>query len=188
MTISITILMLLTLGCASSGKKSSSYRLGLSDLDRQVSEKRRTLKIYDQMETAMILEAIVIDDELAKSYTESLKKIQGSLSNDLLLQSKPSDQFIEFLIGVYTSEPDNNDLDKRSSNWRLKLTGQTGVSFYPYSIERVRTSNLKLRDNLPFRKAFKKFYIVLFKHEGLVERPYSLEANGFLGEGKISWD
>lgn len=190
----LLVLSLLLPGCSSFGKSNASFVLTKSPLDRAVERSWRTLKIYNQLDTILIMEAILFDEEIAREYARSRAKSAAMSESEkeaiereeiALLREGPL-----FLLSIYTSEPNWNDLEQSDSRWTLTLSdGSPRSTKRASSVKPVTRENLKLRDNLPFDTRLKRNYIARFPHPDPLARsgPYQLKILGILGEGELNW-
>jgi len=177
-------------GCASGGSY-SKYQFFENPLNAAVARNTKTAKLYQQLDTIMIVDVIYNDMALRKAWVEQearARRLADDRKSALLdEQEKEDENTAQFVVALYTADEDWNDLDKKESRWSIFLKND-GDPVRPASIEKVKPEKLKLRDNLPFISSFRSFYLVSFPRERVTAKPFDLVMSGLLGEVKLGFE
>lgn len=171
-------------------KGGSKYLLGESRLNRAVAAMTRTAKLYRELDTILIADVVYLGMDLRRTWVDHAAEA-GRLGREekaalLEKEEEENSASAQFLVALYTSEDEWNDLEKEDSRWSLFLEAD-GELVRPESIKKLKPGALKLRDNLPFETAFRSFYIVSFPREAAGAPPYTLGMSSLLGEVKLRW-
>ncbi|MGK7345954.1 MAG: hypothetical protein ACNS63_09125 [Candidatus Nitrospinota bacterium M3_3B_026] len=171
-------------------KTSSRYLIGEIPLNRAVASMTRTARLYRELDTILIADVTLLDMGLRRAWVDQAAEAGrlGPSEKAALLEKEREENgaSAQFLVALYTSEDEWNDLEKEGSRWSLFLEADGGLA-RPESIRKVKLEELKLRDNLPFETAFRSFYIVSFPREAAGGPPYTLGMSSLLGEVKLRW-
>ena len=179
----------IALSCAGVGR--SKYQIHENPLMNAVRERTRTVKLYSQFDTILILDGTLYDMAVRRGMVEedaSVRRI-GADEKEATLKAEADDDAKEaqFMLGVYAAKDEWNDLAEKNSRWAVFLDTPAGP-VRPSSITKVEREKLALRDSLPYTSTFRRFYVVKFPREKAASAPYRLVMTGLLGEVSISWE
>ncbi len=187
--ISFLVATILVAGCATESKY-SQFQMSGSQYSTDVKKRLRTAKLYNQLDTVMIADVIYNDMWLRNAWVEKLAKANRwdeKKKNEILsIQKNEDSQNAQFIVALYTSEEQWNDLVEKDSRWSIFLETKSG-SLRPVSIKKVLLEKLPMRDDLPFNPRFRIFYKVDFQREKAGELPYNLVMSSGLGVVKLAW-
>jgi len=178
------------LASACAGTVKSRYELAENPVNAAAREKTRTAKLYHQLDTIIILDAILDDDGLRNAWADedaSRRRLGDEEKKAALEKLNTEDGGVKMILALYTASEEWNDLAEKNSRWTVFLETSKGP-VRPASIEKTKVEKLYLRDNLPFDPIFRKFYIVKFTKEAAGSPPYKLMMSGQLGETSVAWD
>lgn len=176
-------------GCAGGSYYKAGF--GQSPLDQAISERMRSAKLYKNFGTILIVDAFMTDEALidtwAVEYGRSNRLEGKELEEARAKQRKKLAGIKQFVIALYTSERDWNDLDKFNSRWAVSLKTSEG-SFRATSVEKIDSEKLLFRDNIPFDHRFRKFYLASFPEYQAGSAPWRLSISGLLGSVELVWE
>ena len=86
----------------------------------------------------------------------------------------------DFHVAVQTTTDKWNDLDRKSSPWRVTLLDATGAELGPTSIQVVKLPELYETRFFPSRTEFTRSYEISFAHPGSGGQPFPGSASGRL--------
>lgn len=178
-------------GCAS-GKKTAKFQMFENQYSKAVAKSARTAKLYSKLETALIVDAIHVDDWLRKKWVEQQARTRrlGDDEKSALLagQMKKHENKVEFALAIYTSEDKWNDLAMENSRLTVMLISGEGATQKPATIKKVDINNLIILDHLPFEGRFRTFYMVTFPRDKVGAWPYNLSISSPAGDVKLTWE
>ncbi len=194
LAVALLALITVTVGCSTSGgggETMSKFGMSESPVDAAVRNNTRTFKLYNKFRTILILDTILNDYELRKTWArEKTKSQKASLKEKSLLMAQEreaANKEVEFILALYTPEDEWNDLDDPETEWVVTLNPASD-RVRPVAIEKIKPETLKIRDHLPFHKNFRTFYRVSFKKSSGLKRPYTLVVSSVLGSAEFNWD
>lgn len=177
-------------GCAT-GKTGSKYQLFSDPLDSAVAASNRTMKLYHQFDTKLIVDAIYNDKQLRDAWVE--RKSESSNLSDgetkILSEAQDSDnmRYAQFFVALYTPEEEWNNLADPNSKWSVFL--QPGAEpIHPESITKINSESLPWSSNLPFDLNFRTLYQINFPRDKSGFGAQKLHISSLLGEIKLTWE
>lgn len=183
------ISMAFAASCA--GTVRSTFQIHENPLTDVVRERTRTVKLYSQFDTILILDGVLYDMAVRRSRVEQEAGSKRLGAEEITSALKPEvaedSASAQFVLALYTYKEEWNDLAEKNSRWSIFLDTASGP-VRPSSITKVERDKLDLRDNLPFDPNFRRFYIVKFPREKAVGAPYRLMMSGLLGEVSLTWN
>lgn len=126
----------------------------------------RKAKVYDKFNTVMYVGATYLSPSFEKAYNDKYssyyfinKNNSGKMSGKLLSGSRKT---INFLVSVYTPNPDYNDLASGHSIWMVYLKNNENESVMPVKIEASGKRKAFLKGFFPYVNHWSKEYRVEF--------------------------
>ncbi|MFQ6111124.1 MAG: hypothetical protein ACE5LX_03730 [Nitrospinota bacterium] len=190
----------LLLSCAGPipvGDPSARFYLGPArPLENTISRWTRTQKLYRDLETIMILDALFRHPEVRQAMAEYLASSRGlSQEKARALKEKEAEEAreeLEFILAVYTGRREWNDFHLKGSVWRLFLEDDRGRRVEPTSIRRLKLFQKAspLLSIYRFVTPWKETYSVSFPRDGLnlaKGRGIKLVITGLLGRVELRW-
>ncbi len=176
-------------GCKS-GDSRSSYDLFEHPLDDVVDEWTRSSKVYNQLDTAIIVDVIYNSQQLRQAWVAESAMSQELSSDEEseLLQKELTEEksVAQFYLAFYTAYRKWNNLDDIESDWKIFLDTANGP-VGPVSITEVKPDTLPWQSNLPFRTTFRTIYKVDFPREQAGDGPHKLVISSLLGKAELEW-
>ncbi|MBI4666014.1 MAG: hypothetical protein HY751_06370 [Nitrospinae bacterium] len=168
----------------------SSYQFAENPLSGAVKERGRTAKLYYQIDTIAVMDAILFDMGARREWVEqeaAAKRLSAGEKTALIEeQEKDYAANVTFFLALYTTDEDWNDLVKKDTRWAVFMD-TPGGPVRPVSLESADVEKLPVRDNLYFNPAFRKFYKVKFPKDKAGAPPHTLFVSSQLGEMKFEW-
>lgn len=169
----------------------SKYHIYENPLVGAVRERTRTVKLYAQFDTILILDGTLYDMAVRRARVDEEASVRRLSPDDkaamLKVEADDDSKEAQFILGVYAAKDDWNDLAEKGSRWAVFLDTAAGPA-RPSSITKVEREKLALRDSLPYEPTFRRFYIVKFPREKAGGAPYRLVMSGLLGEVSVLWE
>jgi hypothetical protein len=183
----VAALALLGAGCAALHDRAPVPAPGEGEWAELRNGATRRAQLYDRLDhrataTATYL-APAVRDARAKRLGEWLSWTPEELAARLATERAEAGQYDEFLISFYTANSRENDLDSRSSIWRVALELDEG-ELLPQKIVAV-DADATLVNLFPFVGAFDTVYLVRFPHPSggpLAGRLFAMEIASALGQ------
>lgn len=179
------------LAACATGKTRSSFQIFQNPLSSAVASKTKTFKLYNQLDTILIMDAVYNDMDLRRAWVEQeaeTRRLDDEARKEMIKKQEGENaRHAQFIVALYTSEDEWNDLAKEDSRWALFINGENGAK-RPASVEKIKLEKLNIRDNLPFETTFRSFYLVNFDREKVGAPPYELVMSGLLGEARLTWE
>ncbi|MBI5816215.1 MAG: hypothetical protein HZB29_11475 [Nitrospinae bacterium] len=169
----------------------SRYQIAENPLTTEVRDRTRTAKLYQDVDTILILDAFVDDESLRKAWAaddahrRNLGPNEAKAAQENVMKDDGSK--VNFIMALYTAKDEWNDLAKADSRWSVYLDTHKGP-VRPASVSKITLDKFYLRDNLPFEPTFRRLYSVSFAKNAIGNAPYRLVMSGQLGETSLYWE
>ena len=149
----------------------------------------RRFILYDRFEHRATLTATYLSPTVRAARSRRLSDWLGwtpeELARSLLAEEAEAARYDDFLVALYTADRKANDLDTRSSIWRLALRLEDGQELVSHDAVAVNP-DATVRGLFPYIGVFETVYRVRFARAPgapLAGRPFSLEVAS--AQGKI---
>jgi hypothetical protein len=148
----------------------------------------RSAKLYDRFEAHAFVAVAYQAPALRQARLEQVAdwRSMTTVERKALAEAEAAEasRWEEFLVSLYTSDPQDNDLDLGHSIWRLALVVDGEGEALPAEVKSVRT-DAELRELYPFIGDFDAVYRVRYprwKGEPLAGRRFQLRLAGARGQ------
>jgi hypothetical protein len=182
------------ISCSTPGKTSLEFSLEKSLFTETVKRWTRNGKIYSDLDTIMLVDALYQDWSVRQEFIAELSRqnyFTDEKEQELYQEMKSKhDEVVEFMVAVYTSDPNWNDLEKKDSIWGVFLQTQDGVRIPSSSIKKIQQRSIPLKRFYPFITPWRTVYQVEFPRDQFSEdwKQISLVLGGMLGTTRLVWD
>lgn len=189
-----TFLGIVFLGsCSTTGKSAMKFSLEKSKFTETVTQWTRNGKIYSNLDTIMLVDALYQDWTVRQEYISELSR-QSFLTEEKERElydelKKKNEEVVEFMVAVYTPDTNWNDLEKENSIWNIFLQAHEGPRISPSSIKKISQRKIPLKRFYPFITVWRTVYQVEFPKEEFSEdsKEMSLILGGMLGAIRLVW-
>jgi len=176
-------------GCAADRTR-STYLLTADEVSRSLAGWTRTGKLYRQLDTEIIVDAIYFSGELREEWVkrEAARKSLSAVETQGLREKQraENDRVARFFLAVYTPGDERENLADTRSVWSLFLDTPSGP-VRPMAIDKISANKTPWGTSLPFPVEFRTLYRVDFPREAAGTGSMDLALSSVRGGLKLSW-
>ncbi len=150
--------------------------LGATEYQRLYLSKSDHQTMYSEFEPMFSAQITSLDQEIREAYVKEMASQFRLRSEDetklAIEQLQENEKFFTFIVSVATREREWNDLNMKSSNWRVILENpDASVQLDPERIEVFSQTNDTLRYFYPTMTTFTRTYKIRFERALLKDAP-----------------
>jgi hypothetical protein len=191
----LCVCLALAVGSSCAGKNSNiAFSLKRDRILDDVKRSTRNVKVYRELDTIFIADILWYSPQLKRNFIGSMKaegRIDDVQAKQMLDDVTTQEgQEVEFIVGFYTPDKTQNDLDKANSMWRLTLKGADETAIVPVTIERLKYDSMKDAWMFPFLTPWKYAYRVKYALTDPLKtaNSYTLRLSSVVGDGVFNWE
>ena len=195
---SFLLALALAAGCGPSrshmaGAKSTAD-VKASTWDDALARWTRSQKVYDHLETHLIVTATWRSGAFADAYADEYARryvLNDSAREDVRKREESDAQSYDtFFFAAYTPTRDWNDFQKRDSIWRIRLYDDQGNAAEPLVINKVKDEDPVLHAFFPYFSQWTHGYVVKFAKDGLNPnaKTMKLQITSAVGAAELTFD
>lgn len=165
----------------------------MSSYENVVKSWTKTAKVYDELDTIILIDALYKNWTVRKTYIENLSKTNNiSLKEKerlLNMEKEENKKINSFFLTVYTGKELWNDLNEKKSIWNIVLKDKKGNRWRPLKVKEIKYNELKIKKFYPFVTPWKKIYEIDFPKDSSDNAgQIILTISSMLGRVELRWE
>lgn len=145
--------------------------VGGDEYARQLDRWTRSEEVYRRFEAKIFVTATYHAPDFRAAYVRKRTAILGLPQRDAVQleaeQRHQAESFHEFFVFIYTADRRWNDLDKKSSIWRVTLQNDRQEQVEAEQVIRVNPRNAEVTAFYPYLNSFGQGYLIRFPRTSL---------------------